>query len=214
MLLQREALISAMSIDDLSERLVITPILDAARQIGPGSIDLRLGPAFIEIRRREAHVVDPFATSPAHRDVQERYEVPIGESLFLHPGQFLLGATFEFVRMPPHLAGQVLGRSSWGRLGLIVATAVTVQPGFAGCLTLELQNLGSVPVRLFPGLRVAQLTVWQAEGPTASPYSASPKYDAPLGPESSRIGWEADEVARLHEIGKSLQGVQAPAQGP
>ncbi len=89
-----------------------------------------------------------------------------------------------------------MGRSSWGRVGLIVATAVTVQPGYGGCLTLEIQNLGSVPIKLYPGLRVAQLMLWKTQAPTKKPYSKTAKYDAPLGPESSRIGWEKDEVER------------------
>ena len=207
MLLQREALRAAMEEPDLSKRLVVTPLLDPDQQVGPGSIDLRLGSGFIEVRRSESHVIDPFNDDEAEAAMlQDRYDVPIGESLFLHPGQFLLGSTFEFIRLPPCLGGQVLGRSSWGRLGLIVATAVTVQPGFAGCLTLELQNLGSVPIRLFPGLRVAQLMVWATEGATQAPYASTAKYTAPLGPESSRIGWEKSEIQRLRAIGQNLQG--------
>lgn len=209
MLLQREALLDALDQEDIEQRLVVTPLLDREQQVGPGSIDLRLGSGFIEVRLSEAQVVDPFTDegTPANPVGQEKYDVPIGESLFLHPGQFLLGATFEFIRLPTSMAGQVLGRSSWGRLGLIVATAVTVQPGFAGCLTLELQNLGSVPIRLFPGLRIAQLMVWQTEQPGATAYGAgTEKYSAPLGPESSRIGWETDEVLRLRKIGRNLQG--------
>lgn len=208
MLLQREEIIKALEVDQITDRLIISPLLEPDRQIGPGSVDLRLGSGFIEVRRRHEQVVDP-STDPV--DVQagseDRYEVPIGESLFIHPGQFLLGATFEFIQLPPHLGGQVLGRSSWGRLGLVVATAVTVQPGFRGCLTLELQNLGPVPIRLFPGLRVAQLMLWTTAGPTGSPYSDDAKYSAPLGPESSRIGWERDEIDRLVEMGRNLRGM-------
>jgi dCTP deaminase len=209
MLLQREALVDAMEEADLSKRLVVTPILDANKQVNAGSIDLRLGSGFIEVRRRDAYVIDPFDPNTVSGALtQERYDIPIGESFFLHPGQFLLGATFEFVRLPAHIGGQVLGRSSWGRLGLIVATAVTIQPGFGGCLTLEIQNLGSVPIKLFPGLRVAQLMLWNTVAPTEAPYSQSAKYDAPLGPESSRIGWEREEVDRLRSIGRSLQGAK------
>lgn len=206
-LLQKEALIAAMQVDDVARRLVVTPLLDPEKQIGPGSVDLRLGSEFIEIRRREAETIDPFKTDASGMGaIEERYQIPIGESLVLHPGQFLLGATFEFIGMPPDMAGHVLGRSSWGRFGLIVATAVTVQPGFVGCLTLELQNLGSVPILLFPGLRIAQLVVWRADGPTADPYVADAKYRGPLGPETSRIGWETEEVERLRGIGASLRG--------
>lgn len=208
MLLEHEALLGALHEQDLDKRLVVTPILDQDEQIGAASIDLRLGSAFIEVRRREAHVIDPFEdeASIARAISQERWEIPFGESFVLHPGQFLLGATFEFVRLPPHIGGQVLGRSSWGRVGLIVATAVTVQPGFGGCLTLEIQNLGSVPVKLYPGLRVAQLMLWRTDGSTQHPYSSNAKYDAPLGPESSRIGWERTEVERLRAIGRGLRG--------
>jgi dCTP deaminase len=133
--------------------------------------------------------------------------VPLGEHLVLHPGQFLLGSTLEFIRLPRRLGAQVLSRSSWGRLGLLVATAVIVQPGFAGSLTLELVNTGSVPIRLRPGLRVAQLQVWAADSETAAPYSTgSEKYRAPLGPESNKLAWEADELTRLQAIGRRLLG--------
>jgi dCTP deaminase len=212
MLLQREAILNAMAEPDLSKRLVVTPLLDRDKQVGAGSVDLRLGSGFIEVRRREAHVIDPFEPGPiAEAMVEERYDIPIGESFFLHPGQFLLGATFEYVHLPADLAGQVLGRSSWGRLGLIVATAVTIQPGYGGCLTLEIQNLGSVPIRLFPGLRIAQLMLWRTVAATTSPYPQGAKYATPLGPESSRIGWEKAEVERLRSIGRSLRGSTPPA---
>jgi dCTP deaminase len=206
MLLVREDIERRMSEALLKDRLVITPLLDKS-QIGPASVDLRLGSGFIEARRRDAHVIDPSGTTPISDTVtQDRYEVPLGESLYIHPGQFLLGATFEFVRLPMNLGGQVLGRSSWGRIGLMVATAVTVQPGFGGCLTLELQNLGSVPIQLFPGLRVAQMMLWQTLSSTDNGYPASADFQALLGPESPRTGWETSEVEKLSSIGKSLQG--------
>lgn len=215
MLLEYESLVEAMNDDNLDRRLVVMPILDESEQIGAASIDLRLGSAFIEVRRREAHVIDPFEDASMARAITpERWDIPFGESFVLHPGQFLLGATFEFVRLPAHIGGQVLGRSSWGRVGLIVATAVTVQPGFGGCLTLEIQNLGSVPIKLYPGLRVAQLMLWATRRATEHPYSKGAKYDAPLGPESSRIGWENDEVERLKAIGRSLQGTALPGATP
>lgn len=210
MLLEHEAIVAAMAEPDLSDRLVITPILDAEEQIGAASVDLRLGSSFIEIRRRNEHVVDPFEELPVAKTVTtERWNIPFGESFVLHPGQFILGATFEFVRLPSSIGGQVLGRSSWGRVGLIVATAVTVQPGYGGCLTLEIQNLGSVPIKLYPGLRIAQLMLWRTQAPTKTPYAKGAKYKAPLGPETSRIGWENEEVERLKAIGRRLQGGQA-----
>lgn len=206
--LERESLLAALAAKDLAERLIVTPLLDGESQVGPGSIDLRLGSTFIEVRRRAGQGIDPFHPDSANTN-EEHYEVPFGESLVLHPGQFMLGSTFEFIRLPPAMAGQVLGRSSWGRLGLIVATAVAVQPGFAGSLTLELQNLGPVPISLYPGLRVAQLVVWSTAEPTAAAYGGDAKYESPLGPESSRIGWETAELDRLRKIGRSLKGMPA-----
>lgn len=205
MLLQREAILAELDQEDLATRLHISPLLDRKTQIGPGSVDLRLGSEFIEVSRRQKGVVDPLSGDDA--PPSDAYEVPLGESLVLHPGQFLLGSTLEFLRIPVHLAGQVLGRSSWGRLGLVVATAVTVQPGFRGSLTLELQNLGSVPMRLYPGLRIAQLTLWKTEGPVAIPYGAGlDKYQVPVGPQSSRLGWESNEIERLRAVRLRLTG--------
>ncbi|MCP4307677.1 MAG: dCTP deaminase, partial [bacterium] len=125
MLLHSDDLRRCLAEPDLSKRLVITPLLDPDRQIGHGAVDLRLGSEFKEVRRRDAFLFDPFQ-DPEPAEDQEGYEVPIGETLILHPGHFLLGATFECIRLPGHIGGQVLGRSSWGRLGLVVATAATV----------------------------------------------------------------------------------------
>jgi dCTP deaminase len=83
--------------------------------------------------------------------------VPFGKHLVIHPHQFILAETFEFIRLPPHLAAYVIGRSTWGRLGLIVATAAGIHPGFSGTLTLELRNLGETPLALYPGQPIAQL---------------------------------------------------------
>jgi dCTP deaminase len=209
-LLLREHLQAAMAAENFRDRLIITPMLDPA-QVGSGSIDLRLGTEFIETDRRSEAVIDPYDTLDASARPPDRVDfVPLGQHLVLHPGQFLLGATLEFVRLPAHLGAQVLSRSSWGRLGLLVATAVVVQPGFAGCLTLELVNTGNVPIRLRPGLRVAQLQLWAADSPTAISYSTGDeKYHAPVGPESNKLAWESDELARLKRIGEHLLGRKA-----
>jgi dCTP deaminase len=202
--LLREELHAAMR-RPLNERLIITPLLDE-QQVGPSSIDLRLGTQFIQVRRHAERAIDPFdETSIEGRE--EGVSIPFGGQFVLHPGQFVLGATLEFLRLPNDLAGQVLGRSSWGRLGLVVATAVTVQAGYAGCLTLELVNMGSVPLLLRPGLRVAQLCLWKSEMGTAVGYQqGAAKYLAPLGPQSSRLGVEGDELKRLDRIARHLAG--------
>lgn len=206
MLLLRDELLAQMQATSIEDRLVITPLLDA-EQIGPGSVDLRLGTEFIETERRIEAVIDPY-TDPSPSSAGEVVHfVPLGHHLVLHPGQFILGATLEFIRLPRHLGAQVLSRSSWGRLGLLVATAVVVQPGFAGALTLELVNTGNVPIRLRPGLRVAQLQIWSAAEGTTRPYSTGQeKYRAPLGPESNKLAWESNELSRLQKIGEQLLG--------
>lgn len=203
-ILMRDELLSAME-GSLDERLIVTPLLSAA-QVGPSSIDLRLGTQFIQVRRHAERAIDPFDKS-SMVDREEKVSVAFGGQFVLHPGQFVLGATLEFLRLPNHLSGQVLGRSSWGRLGLIVATAIVVQAGFAGCLTLELVNTGSVPLLLRPGLRVAQLALWRSEVAASVGYASSDaKYKAPLGPESSRLGVEKDELVRLGRLASRLAG--------
>ena len=132
--------------------------------------------------------------------------VPLGGNLWLHPGHFVLGSTLEYIRMPAHVVGQVLGRSSWARMGLIVATAVLVQPGYSGVLTLELANIGDVPIKVYPGLRVAQLVVWNLAEPTHNAYQSSAKYVSPIGPEESRLDLESEDRERLDRIAKLLSG--------
>ncbi|MFZ6003077.1 MAG: dCTP deaminase [Actinomycetota bacterium] len=202
--LSHQALEAALRMQPLEKRLVVAPLLDE-EQIGPGTIDLRLGTEFIETHRLRKGVLDPLDDDePLEGEREERVVVPLGDHLMLHPGQFVLGSTLEFVRMPTHMIGQVLGRSSWARLGLIVATAVVVQPGFGGVLTLELVNMGNVPMKLRPGLRVAQLMVWMLDEPTDKPYQPSSKYGSPIGPEPSRLGWESGERDRLIKLGRLL----------
>lgn len=202
--LSHQELLAALRMQPLRDRLVVAPMLDDA-QVGPASIDLRLGTEFIETHRMRQGLLDPFESDPQSiREADERVVVPLGDHLMLHPGQFVLGSTLEFVRMPPNMVGQVLGRSSWARLGLIVATAVVVQPGFGGVLTLELANMGPVPMRLRPGLRVSQLVVWRLGETTTNPYEPASKYGSPIGPEPSRLGWESDERDRLIRLGNLL----------
>jgi dCTP deaminase len=90
--------------------------------------------------------------------------VPFGDRFILHPGQFLLGITFEWLKFPGDLAGFVTGKSKWGRRGLIIETAAGIHPGFCGCLTLELGNVGPVPIPLIPGMEICQIFFERAEG--------------------------------------------------
>jgi dCTP deaminase len=190
---------------DLPNRLVITPLLDE-RQLGPASIDLRLGTDFLVLRRTERAGFDPQKVDVDAPQLHDRFVVPLGQGLWLHPDQFLLGSTLEFVRVPADLAGFLTGRSSWARLGLIVETAGLVQPNYSGTLTYELANAGDSPIRLYPGLRVAQLAIHPVigEASVADVPQYESKYRSAVGPEASRLAWDDDELAKVLSVGESL----------
>ncbi|HXG74468.1 MAG TPA: dCTP deaminase [Candidatus Nitrosotenuis sp.] len=182
----------------ITEKLVITPLINPEKQIEEGSIDLRLGTEFILVKRAKFDSLDPL--NPAHKikkkilEYQEKMYVGIGEKIILHPQQFVLGSTFEYVKLPVDLTGYVIGRSSWGRLGLIIATATLVHPGYAGIITLELTNLGDAPIQLYPGVRIAQLvlhnvtmTPKEKEVAQKNLSKQKTKYQASVSPSFSKI---------------------------
>lgn len=202
--LGRQELKEALEAEMLGDRLVITPLLDPD-QVGAGAIDMRLGTEFLLLRRTRRPGIDPGQRSQADlAEMQERVVVPFGEKLWLHPRHFILAATLEYLALPPHLCANVVGRSSWGRLGLLVATAVFVHPGFHGCLTLELVNEGDSPIALSPGSRVAQLSLSRLESPI-SVSGEQGKYHAPVRPEPSGLPAERTEFDRLGALGDKLR---------
>lgn len=200
--------------EDPARRLVVTPLLDREKQLSAASIDLRLGTSFIETRRTHSlGFADTRAGLPVGRE-HRQFSMPVGSVIYLHPGEFLLGATLEYLHLPPDLGAQILARSSWGRLGLLVATAVTVQPGFRGCLTLELANEGSVPLPLRPGVRICQLVLWQTQTPVKAHYGAGDAlYGDRLGPLPSMEDHGSEENSRLERIGRRLAGRSPASDG-
>jgi len=153
------------ALTDPKSGLAITPIADAAIQIDHGSVDLRLGPDLIVTRRTtgvglfDPARVDEIAASI--EDYQEYVRRPLTSAFYLHPGEFVIARTLEYVTLPRNIGAQAIGRSSLGRLGLIIATATMVQPGFAGTITLELSNVGAVPIVLHVGARIAQIVLFR-----------------------------------------------------
>jgi len=127
---------------------------------------------------------------------QEKVCVRFGESFTLHPGQLVLAAALEYISMPCGLAASVITRSSYGRLGLITATAVHVHPGYKGCVTLELYNFGDTPVVLYPALPIAQF-VFIHVSPQQIPFQS--KYTLPTETEFPKI-WEDDCITRLKKM--------------
>lgn len=150
-----------------SERLVISPVLEPDKQLTPGtaSIDLRLGQHFHVAMRTKLSELNRL--SKEHHANTQRYKdetfVPLGDYFVLHPRQFVLGETLEWVSLPRTLSASVVGRSTWGRDGLIIATATGVHSNFSGVLTLELSNVGEIPIYLYPGFSIAQLFLHSVE---------------------------------------------------
>lgn len=188
------------------QRLYITPLLSPDDQIGPGAVDLRLGTEFLLLKRVGRPGLSPRELDQVDLEGdQERLIVPFGGELWLHPRHFVLAATLEYLGLPDDMSASVVGRSSWGRLGLIVATAVFVHPGFRGCLTLELVNEGDAPICLSPGARIAQLEVHQLNSAAPLSDDEERKYVAPVRPEVSKLPKERDELERLRTLGGKLR---------
>lgn len=171
--------------------LILTPMLDRKQQVGGASVDLRLGGEFIVLRRSSVDRVDPtqrdFWERNLHR-TQERVRISLHREFIIHPGQLVLGGTVEYLSLPRTLFASIEARSSWGRLGLIIAMASSIAPGFQGSVTLELVNDGEVPLALYPGVRIAQLILHHTKGVAA--YHG--KYDCPTGPQFSRLQNDSD----------------------
>jgi deoxycytidine triphosphate deaminase len=134
------------------------------RKPGVAAHDVRLGRHFIVFRRNQIATLNALDVDRESRQIQEAVEIGWGDTFVLHPSEMVLAVTLESMVMSNDCTAQVLSRSSLGRMGLLSATAVQVQPGFRGCLTLELVNLASVPLMLSPGQRVAQLIPTHAVG--------------------------------------------------
>ena len=154
-----------MEAENLSERLVVAPLLEPSEQLrdDQASVDIRLGSQFVLTHASAYGDINEFPDKndlgglPNLRLLYRELYVPVGDSLVVHPHQFVLATSLEYVRLPRNLMALVLGRSTWGRLGLVVATAIGIHPYFAGTITLEIRNLGETPLRLYPGERIAQL---------------------------------------------------------
>jgi dCTP deaminase len=184
------------------ERCVfVSPIIDLVDQLGPSSLDVRLGTEFVTTRSSGMTHIDlrPAAGSAVKQALGEysvMRQIPLSGRFVLHPGEFALGHTLEFIRLPRDIAARLEGRSSLGRMGIqIHATAGYVDPGFEGALTFELMNSGKLPVSLSPGIRLGQLCFFEVE-PVEVPYLKKrySKYGGRLGVESARV-FEDPEIA-------------------
>jgi dCTP deaminase len=146
--------------------LVMTPTPDLGKleTSGSASVDLRLGTWFVSLRPARMTHFSADDKRKGTAQLTKTHYVPFGVEYILHPSSFVLGVTLEWIRLPSNLAAYVVGRSSWGRRGLIIATATGVHPGFVGCLTLELSNVGEIPIGIKPGMTICQLFIHTVEG--------------------------------------------------
>lgn len=168
-----------------SGALQISPRPDFASQLGACSLDLRLGDEFRVFERTRTAFIDP--RGEINWDEFTRVvKVPEGEPFLMHPQELVLAATVEEVTLPADMLGRLEGRSSLGRLGIIVhGTAPMFFPGFTGRCVMELGNIGPMPVALYPGMRICSMTFEKISSPSSRPYKG--KYAGQQGPVGSKL---------------------------
>lgn len=180
--LTKNDILKYLNKNKLQDRLIITPILDLKESLDPASVNVRLGNEFIIMKKQSFPLLDISDKDNILENIdryQERIRIDYHKSFILHPNQLIIGCTLEYVSLPSTLMCYVIGKSSWGRMGLIIATATKVDPGFKGCITLEIINEGEVPVTLYPGIPIAQLVFHKTSGHAV--YKG--KYSHPTGPQ-------------------------------
>ncbi|GEP26174.1 MULTISPECIES: dCTP deaminase [Cryobacterium] len=160
--------------------------LDPA-MIQPSSIDVRLDRLFRLFDNHKYAYIDPAEDQP---ELTRLIETKPDEPFILHPGEFVLGATYEQVTLPDDIAARLEGKSSLGRLGLLThSTAGFIDPGFSGHVTLELSNVATLPIKLWPGMKIGQLCFFQLSSPAEKPYGSNEygsRYQGQRGPTASR----------------------------
>lgn len=173
--------------------LVIDPLENPDLQVQPASVDIRLGNEFLKFNPQNVTSINPVKDNP--EDFMERTVIDDDESFVVHPGDFVLGTTKEWVEIPNDLLSHVNGRSTFGRLAIVIhATAGLLDPGWSGNVTLEISNLGTIPVELEPGMRIGQLTFETLESDVDRPYGVErgSKYQNQSGVQSARSDHATD----------------------
>jgi dCTP deaminase len=170
-------------IDD--KRVVLEPYDEG--MIQPSSVDVRLDRFFRVFENHRYPHIDPAEDQP---DLTRHVEPPGDEPFILHPGEFVLGSTYEVITLPDDVAARLEGKSSLGRLGLLThSTAGFIDPGFSGHVTLELSNVATLPIKLWPGMKIGQLCFFRLSSPAENPYGSAKygsRYQGQRGPTPSR----------------------------
>jgi dCTP deaminase len=182
----------------------------------PSSVDLHLDRSFRVFRNNRYAFIDPREAQP---DLTELLEVRDDEPFILHPGEFVLGQTLEWVELPDDLVARLEGKSSLGRLGLLIhSTAGYVDPGWKGTLTLELSNVANLPIALYAGMRIGQISFFRMSSPVERPYGSSElgsKYQGQSQPTASAFHRDFDARRKLptHGPGPDPAAAAEPAGG-
>ncbi|MDE0975023.1 MAG: dCTP deaminase [Candidatus Nanopelagicales bacterium] len=168
-----------------NQRVAIEPF--DVEMVQPSSIDIRLDRMFRVFENHRYPHIDP---SIEQADLTRLIEPEGDDPFILHPGEFVLGSTLEVVSLPDDIAGRLEGKSSLGRLGLLThSTAGFIDPGFSGHVTLELSNVATLPIKLFPGMKIGQLCLFRLSSPADHPYGSEKygsRYQGQRGPTPSR----------------------------
>ena len=168
-----------------NQRIVLDPWDESMVQ--PSSVDVRLDRFFRLFDNHKYQHIDPATDQP---ELTRLVEVEATEAFVLHPGEFVLGATFEMITLPDDVAARLEGKSSLGRLGLLThSTAGFIDPGFSGHVTLELSNVATLPITLWPGMKIGQLCFFRLSSPAEHPYGSErygSRYQGQRGPTASR----------------------------
>jgi len=155
--------------------------------VQPSSVDVRLDKYFRVFENHRYPSIDPAAEQP---ELTRLIEVSDGEAFVLHPGEFALASTYEMITLGPAVAARLEGKSSLGRLGLLThSTAGFIDPGFSGHVTLELSNMATLPVKLWPGMKIGQFCFFRLSSPAEHPYGSAQygsRYQGQRGPTPSR----------------------------
>lgn len=179
-----------------SGRVKISPEPDFATQLGSCALDLRLGRRYRVFDHSRTPYIDP-RVGKTLEGITSEIVVKDGDAFTLHPGEFILAMTEESIQMPDDLAGRLEGRSSIGRLGIVVhSTAATIDAGFRGNIVLELANMGRIPVMLYPGMRICSISFEELSSPAETPYykKKAAKYAGQKAPDTSRISLDKHAV--------------------
>jgi dCTP deaminase len=173
--------------------------IEHLQHIHASSMDLHLGNVFKVYEHSKFAVLDP-KNPESFRNNMRTITIENGEPFMVQPGEFALGVTQESITVPDDLVVRVEGRSSLGRLGIIVhSTAGFVDPGFSGTITLEISNLNRLPVALYPGMRICQIAFVKMSSPAETPYNKKPwsKYQGQVLPEESRLSSDPEFAKRV-----------------